>query len=235
MGAPSRRDWRSPAGSGLLPSWTFGHLAVSVREWTAYCQDPVILFTVWTSLMRRVLCLTGLADGQAIVVTQLSASDLTKDYRSDASIDFVSYIQNPATSRDMVERLLYKRSGRFQLLLWGIFFIKRMLNMLWTQLDWQPVVPWKKVYFEFVLIFSGFMATVLPFLWCPLAMYQCPALLSLPIQTVWDLLPRATGQCCCTGIQVCVSENQIGLIEIVLALNWKYKNMMYQVTWLWEK
>lgn len=125
MGAPLRRDWRSPAGRGLLPSWTFGHLAVSVREWTAYCQDPVILFTVWTSLMRRVLCLTGLADGQAIVVTQLSASDLTKDYRSDASIDFVSYIQNPATSRDMVERLLYKRSGRFQLLLSGIFFYQK--------------------------------------------------------------------------------------------------------------
>lgn len=69
--------------------------------------------------------MTGLADGQAIVVTQLSASDLTKDYRSDASIDFVSYIQNPATSRDMVERLLYKRSGRFQLLLSGIFFYQK--------------------------------------------------------------------------------------------------------------
>uniref|UniRef100_K1PPK2 Protocadherin Fat 4 n=1 Tax=Magallana gigas TaxID=29159 RepID=K1PPK2_MAGGI len=51
---------------------------------------------------------SGLAAGQAIVVTKLSESDLSKDYRSDASIDFVSYIQNPATSRDMAERLLYK-------------------------------------------------------------------------------------------------------------------------------
>ncbi|XP_062589554.1 uncharacterized protein LOC134251189, partial [Saccostrea cucullata] len=52
---------------------------------------------------------SGLPDGQAIIVTKLSAPDLTKDYRSDASIDFVSYIQNPATSMDMVDRLLYKR------------------------------------------------------------------------------------------------------------------------------
>lgn len=54
--------------------------------------------------------LTGLLSGQSIVVTKLSESDLTKEYRSDASIDYVSYIQNPSTSRDMVERLLYKRS-----------------------------------------------------------------------------------------------------------------------------
>jgi hypothetical protein len=53
--------------------------------------------------------LAGLSDGQAIIVTKLSDTDLSKDYRSDASIDFVSYIQNPATSMDMVERLLYKR------------------------------------------------------------------------------------------------------------------------------
>ena len=65
-------------------------------------------------MMTFVEYLTGLADGQAIIVTKLSASDLTEDYRSDASIDFVSYIQNPATSTDMVERLLYKRSFKFQ-------------------------------------------------------------------------------------------------------------------------
>eukprot|EP00105_Crassostrea_gigas_P044580 XP_019928728.1 PREDICTED: uncharacterized protein LOC109620535 [Crassostrea gigas] len=52
---------------------------------------------------------SGLLSGQSIVVTKLSESDLTKEYRSDASIDYVSYIQNPSTSRDMVERLLYKR------------------------------------------------------------------------------------------------------------------------------
>lgn len=54
--------------------------------------------------------LTGLVNGQSIVVTKLSESDLAREYRSDASIYYVSYIQNPSTSRDMVERILYKRS-----------------------------------------------------------------------------------------------------------------------------
>lgn len=54
-------------------------------------------------------CLPGLAEGQSIIVTALKAADLTATYGSDASVDFVSYIQDPATSMDMVQRLLYKR------------------------------------------------------------------------------------------------------------------------------
>lgn len=52
---------------------------------------------------------SGLAEGQSIIVTALKAADLTATYGSDASVDFVSYIQDPATSMDMVQRLLYKR------------------------------------------------------------------------------------------------------------------------------
>lgn len=59
------------------------------------------------------LSLIGLADGQSIIVTALKASDLTATYGSDASIDFVSYIQDPSSSRDMVQRLLVKRYVHF--------------------------------------------------------------------------------------------------------------------------
>ena len=52
---------------------------------------------------------SGLATGQSIIVTKLSHKDLTTTYSSDASTNFVPYIQDPEISLDMVQRLLYKR------------------------------------------------------------------------------------------------------------------------------
>ncbi|CAG2204566.1 unnamed protein product [Mytilus edulis] len=51
----------------------------------------------------------GLIPGQTIVLQPISEADLTTEYRSDSSTDFQPYIVNPATTLDMVERLLYKR------------------------------------------------------------------------------------------------------------------------------
>ncbi|XP_063408918.1 uncharacterized protein LOC134692399 [Mytilus trossulus] len=51
----------------------------------------------------------GLIPGQTIVLQPISEEDLTTEYRSDSSSDFQPYIVNPATTWDMVERLLYKR------------------------------------------------------------------------------------------------------------------------------
>lgn len=67
-----------------------------------YYPEPIFL--------SQFLCgVTGLEDGQSIIVTKLTQSDLTATYSSDASTNFVPYIQDPATSMDMVQRLLYKR------------------------------------------------------------------------------------------------------------------------------
>lgn len=67
-----------------------------------YYPEPIFL--------SQFLCgMTGLEDGQSIIVTKLTQSDLTATYSSDASTNFVPYIQDPATSMDMVQRLLYKR------------------------------------------------------------------------------------------------------------------------------
>ncbi|XP_062596534.1 uncharacterized protein LOC134257978, partial [Saccostrea cucullata] len=52
---------------------------------------------------------SGLVSRQTIIVTKLTQRDLETTYSSDASTNFVPYIQDPATSNDMVQRLLYKR------------------------------------------------------------------------------------------------------------------------------
>ncbi|XP_052082972.1 uncharacterized protein LOC127720424 [Mytilus californianus] len=51
----------------------------------------------------------GLEPGQTVVLQPISEKDLNTEYRSDSSTDFQPYIVNPATSFDMVERLLYRR------------------------------------------------------------------------------------------------------------------------------
>ncbi|VDI28035.1 Hypothetical predicted protein, partial [Mytilus galloprovincialis] len=51
----------------------------------------------------------GLVEGQTIVLQPISDEDLTTEYGSDSSPDFQPYIVNPATTQDMVERVLYKR------------------------------------------------------------------------------------------------------------------------------
>lgn len=55
------------------------------------------------------LFITGLEPGQTVVLQPLSKEDLNTEYRSDSSTDFQPYIVNPATSFDMVDRLLYRR------------------------------------------------------------------------------------------------------------------------------
>ncbi|CAC5416406.1 unnamed protein product [Mytilus coruscus] len=51
----------------------------------------------------------GLEPGQTVVLQPISEEDLNTEYRSDSSTDFQPYIVNPATSFDMVDRLLYRR------------------------------------------------------------------------------------------------------------------------------
>ncbi|KAJ8321023.1 hypothetical protein KUTeg_002610 [Tegillarca granosa] len=53
--------------------------------------------------------LTGLEPGQTLLVNELTSSDLQVEYRSDASLEFVSYIVNPETTNDRTERLLNNR------------------------------------------------------------------------------------------------------------------------------
>ena len=58
------------------------------------------------------LCLfviTGLEPGQSIMFEPLESKDLTTTYASDSSAMFQPYIVNPASTADMVDRLLYKR------------------------------------------------------------------------------------------------------------------------------
>jgi hypothetical protein len=52
---------------------------------------------------------TGLTPGQSLLVNTLTQDEVEGDYRSDASVDFVPYIANPASSLDLVERWLRKR------------------------------------------------------------------------------------------------------------------------------
>ncbi|XP_048250793.1 uncharacterized protein LOC124111176 [Haliotis rufescens] len=54
----------------------------------------------------------GLLPGQSIVLTQLTKEDLEKEYRSDASTEYVPYITNPATSMPdpaFLDRVLRQR------------------------------------------------------------------------------------------------------------------------------
>ncbi|XP_067658325.1 uncharacterized protein [Haliotis asinina] len=54
----------------------------------------------------------GLKPGQSVAVTTLSGEDLEKDYRSDASTEFVPYITDPATTATdpaFIDRVLRKR------------------------------------------------------------------------------------------------------------------------------
>lgn len=55
------------------------------------------------------VCLPGLPHGTAIVVTPLTDAEITATYGSDASNNFVSYIEDPANTRDKVQRLLVNR------------------------------------------------------------------------------------------------------------------------------
>ncbi|CAG2247499.1 unnamed protein product [Mytilus edulis] len=50
----------------------------------------------------------GLETGQTVVLQPISEKDQNTEYRSDSSTDFQPYIVNPATSFDMVDRLLYR-------------------------------------------------------------------------------------------------------------------------------
>ncbi|KAK3104702.1 hypothetical protein FSP39_008103 [Pinctada imbricata] len=47
--------------------------------------------------------------GQTIAYTPLAEADLTTDYGSGASLNFISYIVNPNDTMDMVDRFLYNR------------------------------------------------------------------------------------------------------------------------------
>jgi hypothetical protein len=82
-----------------------------------------------TSINPGFLPLTGLAAGQSIIVTALKAADLAASYGSDASVDFVSYIQDPSTSMDMVQRLLVKRYVHFKHL---CILMMTALNRIWS-------------------------------------------------------------------------------------------------------
>lgn len=55
------------------------------------------------------VCLPGLPHGTAIVVTPLTDAEITATYGSDASNNFVSYIEDPANTKDKVQRLLVNR------------------------------------------------------------------------------------------------------------------------------
>ncbi|KAL3873866.1 hypothetical protein ACJMK2_036950, partial [Sinanodonta woodiana] len=54
----------------------------------------------------------GLEEGQSLLVNALTAEDLSKQYRSDASMNFVPYITNPNETMDLTERLLNRRVKR---------------------------------------------------------------------------------------------------------------------------
>lgn len=73
------------------------------------CNFYWLSLTYIAKLLSIFVYVTGLEDGQSIIVTKLTQSDLTATYSSDASTNFVPYIQDPATSMDMVQRLLYRR------------------------------------------------------------------------------------------------------------------------------
>lgn len=47
--------------------------------------------------------------GQSIMLQPLDYDDLTTDYRADVAFNFQPYIVNPSETKDMVERILYKR------------------------------------------------------------------------------------------------------------------------------
>ncbi|CAG2187681.1 unnamed protein product [Mytilus edulis] len=51
----------------------------------------------------------GLMPGQSIMLQPLDYDDLTTDYRADVAFNFQPYIVNPSETKDMVERILYKR------------------------------------------------------------------------------------------------------------------------------
>lgn len=51
----------------------------------------------------------GMEDGQSVLINELAEDDMSKSFASDASLDFVSYITNPATSLNKTERLLRGR------------------------------------------------------------------------------------------------------------------------------
>ncbi|KAK3612537.1 hypothetical protein CHS0354_024514 [Potamilus streckersoni] len=52
---------------------------------------------------------SGLNPGQSLITAVLENNDLTTQYRSDASMDFVPYIVNPNDTMDLVERKLARR------------------------------------------------------------------------------------------------------------------------------
>ena len=52
---------------------------------------------------------SGLASGQSILMEPLDSTDLTTVYDSVSSAAFQPYIVNPNTTRDSVDRLLYRR------------------------------------------------------------------------------------------------------------------------------
>lgn len=56
-----------------------------------------------------IVCLPGLPHGTTIVVTPLTDAEITATYGSDASNNFVSYIEDPANTKDKVQRLLVNR------------------------------------------------------------------------------------------------------------------------------
>ncbi|XP_033763071.1 uncharacterized protein LOC117344449 isoform X3 [Pecten maximus] len=79
-------------------------------------SSVTILFTLGSSRRRKratnninIQTPEGLLPGQTIVVTPLDDATVQKDYRSDASLNFVPYIVNPSTTSDLTERLLQKR------------------------------------------------------------------------------------------------------------------------------
>lgn len=55
------------------------------------------------------VCLPGLPYGTTIVVTPLTDAEITATYGSDASNNFVSYIEDPNNTKDKVQRLLVNR------------------------------------------------------------------------------------------------------------------------------
>lgn len=47
--------------------------------------------------------------GQSVTYTELTQNEITATYASAASPDFVPYIVDPATTTDLVDRVLHRR------------------------------------------------------------------------------------------------------------------------------
>lgn len=135
-----------------------------------YYPEPIFL--------SQFLCgVTGLEDGQSIIVTKLTQSDLTATYSSDASTNFVPYIQDPTTSMDMVQRLLYKR----QVLIVYVLLTDQINLYKLKKIYLYTCVPYvNSCYF----CFAGSMAMASLSPWYHWVMLKCQALFLYPTQTL---------------------------------------------------